>query len=341
MLFSSDSSRIIFALSLGALLSACISKRHFVHGVLDPSLSKVREQPRSPGDNGTYLSAQEASSILAGLCQGRKPRSKVEHQVQYIIPPPEKGLPTDQVAEALNEARAKMRILMWGFYSSIYTASGADWLLARNQNPPVFVLKEEGAAGAKQDPKAIDILANKLSNSGYYRGNGLIPNRELPEAPSQRRNFVVVYRPMTVPKWQATLVNSARFFETNRDVNGKVEDRFPPKGYRDVGMLEFEALRGHYLLAVGEDEYELWTSTAVQKAVQKVPSRLRQVDTSKPPLPPTILLKDQAEVFAGFLAFNTSVLESATEDPYLFAFTVRLNTEPLCRLARPIADFKS
>lgn len=290
---------------------------------------------------GPIFTREQAKEAFKYLCKGGKPRKKVEHQFNYVIPKAPSGIALDFAQENTMKNQKIMRryasnfynLMAFGHYATRLQRipsgdyiTGLPYIIGRNINDELI-----------NTLKNVSVEPKDFSDSDSFESYLTARRFDLGVAP------ILFWDREKNGSLYASVVDSELIFQRQlaeiRGASGKkesLEERMVrvSEGNIDVIPYELIAIREHYLLLVSETELEAWEK--VQRArnsglAAELPDNLSSGDS---PLKASLLLQKRNKIFKSYLLANVAIKESATADPQIMAYKVSLNTEPLCRLGR-------
>ncbi len=290
------------------------------------------------------FSAEQATGIFKQMCKGGKPVKGVRHQVTYIVPKISPGLALDKAGKEIEKNQKLMRTYISHFYDLMMYSDGqyldryvgyhAQDGLGEPKGFPVFLSPHD------QKSNVIGLSKNLRSLTVDWQGIAAHDNSLLfPEG-----NLPVVLMSGVAPnkKVLMTSVDQENFFFRDQiNVEGGTKEvRRPPLDLYEFIPAELTAIGEYYALVVSDDEYDSWKNLAYQRTSGNLAGSVPSTSPSKP-MPASELLERRDTIMRAYLVANTAIKESVGSDGQTFEFQLELNTEPLCRAAKPVKSLQS
>jgi hypothetical protein len=273
-----------------------------------------------------HFTERHAASALEFLCDGPKPKRAVTQQFKFILPRPPTGLPLNTAAEISDRFRNWMRAYSAGFFRVLAFGRVDDRFqqIVPRMFPYFFVVEDEDFDGI-------------LSRFEDHR----LHSTSVPYVDVIGR--MMSGRETLTPILIKSSSKNPRLVATFADVTTLGGSLLSPFFWLTEGIpFELSALREHYALAVSSAEADAWKVVAEKRWQGDLKNSLNgQVDLDGPAMTHQRLLEDKDRIWVDYFLANTAVKQGATESGQIVAFKVTLNTEPLCRMARPVGGFLS
>lgn len=312
-----------------------IEKKDVPFDLADKNPSIFRTTDSKPTLPPPPFSREEAEGIFKTLCRGGKPRKKVETKVVWVIPHVPAGMALDKALEYTKRHHLLMTQYIANFYELLMFNYHADRLAGRatastnSKEPPrgkPFLIV--GAEG--DDPMPfIEIL--KAGSVDPGSSQGLDP-----------QYYSASYAPVLLrfpgskkPQYAMSIVDPHTFFQTTQLPGSNQKLELLPRGLKERVPLELFAIGEAYTLAVSKGERDAWHEVAQARNKGQIEVSLGKDSVSGGKvMPRSELLSLRKEIWRDYLVSNTSIKESTTDDGQVFAYTLRLTLEPMCRLGR-------
>lgn len=286
----------------------------------DKTPTKVPKRVGSEVEKFEVFSEDDSMAIFKTLCRGGKPARKVEHQLKYVLPFPPKGIPLSKANTFIESHQALMRAEVANFYY---------WLMFMGRSKhgePLF-------------------MVSSLEESAVVAG---LSRRTLKEVSNLRVEQLQHFPPVIIKtaddKLVMSVVDKKEYFGHIKDTNGRIVSGFyqPPAGFNGRIPLELFSIGRHFVILASKEERRPWKKVYQARSKGQIAS-LEDEGEIVPGeiLSHDILLKSREDIWREYLVSNTDIRESNTDDGAIFAFNLKLNTEPMCRSGRPINDLKS
>lgn len=298
-------------------------------------LSKQEFSNLKLDENGT-VSKDQATAIRKALCSGAKPQRAVKSSIKFIMPTLPGGIATDEAEKIMQTYRLVMnRQVSMFFAKHAFGFDGKRQLLSPTRpfgliglsHPFLFLQSKDASA------KPLAILAgssagNAVRKAGY-------------------QNMVTTYKGKKLGYDDATGLDDCEYQnciapimvidqQTRAITMTMVDKTFSmPSEYQQATSVELRALQQYFTILVSPSTVKAWDEVAEARGYGVIETSLPDKRDEGAPLGASDLLKRHDGIWISYLVSNTKIVESATDDPNVFAFELTLNTEPFCRLGRP------
>lgn len=304
-------------------------------GFLYKMTKPAERQAFQQASEQTVFTAQDAKAILGTLCQGGKPSRGVTHNIEYVLPRPQAGVALDLANKAMVRDQQLMNQFVATFYERMTSQLLNDRIFDRDLSRQDMGGRPHGhpqLLAPDSDNVKADVYVSQLKDLRSKEKGERIP--------------IVIEFPHGNSNWIMSHVQLPGFFRsvTFQDHTGRTSkyDDIPPEGLHEAVPLELLAISGHFTLVVSREEAARWASVAESRRIGRITVALPDAGQHEGLImAQSELLRDRRLIFSNYLVANTSIRQSATDDGQVFAFTLSLNTEPLCRAARPTDSLRS
>ena len=320
--------------------------KKFVDSIDELDKERRIKEGLQPRDKISALfSVEQSTGIFKQICKGGKPVKGVRHQVTYIVPKAPPGLALDKAGKHIEKNQKLMRTYISHFY---------DLMMYGDENYLDRYVGYDIQNGPGTDPRGLPVFlaphdqkSNVLGLSGNLRSltvnwQGIAAHENSLYFPQSNSPVVLMSGVAPNKKVLMTSVNQEKFF-SRQQINvqgGTKEIRRPPLDLYEFVPAELTAIGEHYALVVSDDEYESWKELAYQRTLGNLAGSVPPISPSTPK-PASELLERREDIMRAYLVANTAIKESVGSDGQTFEFQLELNTEPLCRAAKPVKSLQS